>query len=145
MIGGLVGSRGAREVVTMAVSDPADRSVGAVGERFARDLADVLRPVTARLYAELSEPARRAGLGGGLLVGAGLVTVLGIGSASIAVLRLLESVLPPGPAAGILAGGLLFTAGVLAVAGMRQLRPAARFAQDVRQVAAAVRAGLRGA
>jgi hypothetical protein len=135
-------------VVPVAAHDPADGSVGvpAVPGRvdgFARELAEAVRPVAARLSAEMAHSARTAGLGAGLLAGAGLLTVAGIASGALAVLRAWQPGRAPRRGAAILTGGLLAAAGVLAVAGVRRLRPTARFSRDVRQAVAAIRAGVR--
>ncbi|ROT28173.1 hypothetical protein EF879_21410 [Micromonospora sp. HM5-17] len=126
--------------------DVARSPVGPVpGDRLARDLADLARQEAMRLRGELFGSARRAGLGAGLLAGAGIATVLGIGAVSVLARRTLEARMPAGRAAAVLAAGYLGAAVLLAGAGVVRLHAAAgwshRLAGDLRRAVAAVRAG----
>src|SRR3712207_5729000 len=99
-----------------------------LGDRLALDLADLVRQEFSRLRVEALTAVRRAGLGAGwgsaLVLGAGVMAVLGVGAASTALRKSLESALPPGWAATVLAGGYFAGAAALGIAGLRRLRAA---------------------
>ncbi|MDQ6840624.1 MAG: phage holin family protein [Actinomycetota bacterium] len=71
--------------------------------------------------AEVSEKAKKAGTGVGLLVGAALVAVLALGALVAAAIAGLGEALPIWAAALIVAVVLLAIAGVVALAGKKQV------------------------
>jgi len=108
-----------------APPDPGDAStgelVGALGEQLNRLVRDEVRLA----QAELTRKAKRLGLGAGLLGGAGLVAVLGLGALVTAAILGLANVLPGWLAAVIVAVVLFAVAGVLALLGKKDVQQAA--------------------
>ncbi|WFE39820.1 phage holin family protein [Micromonospora sp. WMMD998] len=107
-------------------------------ERLAEDVAEVVRAEVRAVRAQVGEAARPAGVGIALLAAAGGCLVLGAGSASTTVLRVLETMLPRRLAAASLTAGYLVTAVLLGRVGLARLRaaggPSARLADDVRDM-----------
>ena len=108
-----------------APPDPGDAStgelVGALGEQLNRLVRDEVRLA----QAEVTRKAKRLGLGAGLLGGAGLVAVLGLGALVTAAVLGLANVLPGWLAAVIVAVVLFAVAGVLALLGKKDVQQAA--------------------
>jgi amino acid transporter len=75
--------------------------------------------------AEVTQKAKRLGLGAGLFGGAGVVALLGVNALVTAVVLALANVLPGWLAAIIVAVVLFLVAGVLALLGRRDVQKAA--------------------
>jgi hypothetical protein len=111
------------------------------GERLAADVAEVVRAEVRAAREQLTDAARPAGIGIGLLAAAGGCLVLSAGAASATMLRILEAFLPRRLATAGLTAGYLAAAVVLGRAGLTQLRAAgggsARLADEVREAVSA--------
>ncbi len=90
-----------------------------------RKLADetktLVRQELALAQAELQEKGKRAGIGGALFGGAGLVSVFAVGALVATAILLLAEVVAPPLAAGIVTVVLAAIAGVLALTGKREV------------------------
>jgi hypothetical protein len=75
--------------------------------------------------AEVTQKAKRFGIGAGLFGGAGLVAILGLGALVTAAILGLANVLPGWLAAVLVAVVLFAVAGVLALLGKRDIQQAA--------------------
>lgn len=84
----------------------------------------LLREELALARLELTEKSRHAGIGAGLLGGAGLLTLYGLGVLLIVAVLALDEVMPVWLAALIVAVALLLIAGGMALLGRRQVRRA---------------------
>jgi uncharacterized membrane protein YqjE len=105
-------------------SDLSDRSVGELLQRASQQTADLVRQEIRLAQVELREKGRRAGLGAGLLGGAGLVALYGVGALVAAAIILIGTQLEPWVAAAIVGLALLAIAGVMALVGRRQAQEA---------------------
>lgn len=98
-----------------------EHSVGELVSRASGQLSDLVRQEMQLAMAEVSGKGKRAGIGGGLFGGAGImafVAFLALATAAIAALAL---VLPVWASALIVAGVLLLVAGVMALIGKSQI------------------------
>lgn len=102
---------------------PPPREGNAAG-RLAADTAELVRQEIARARADAIDVLRRAGMGAAFLTGAGACGVLAFHASSAAILRLLESFMPPRRAAFVFTGACLTGGGVLAYLGLERLRMA---------------------
>lgn len=104
--------------------DLEDLPVGELVQRAAQQVSQLVRQELALAQQELREKGKRAGLGVGLLGGAGLVALYGLAVLVAAVVLLIATQLEPWVAALIVAGGLFAGAGVLALIGRNQAEQA---------------------
>jgi len=95
-----------------------------------QDVGSLVREELRAAQAELTDKARQAGRGGGLLAGAGLLGALATASSAVLVQRVLDGVLPRRTAAAVTtvlyAGG----AAALGAAGAAELRRAMPLAPE---------------
>ncbi|MFJ9770312.1 phage holin family protein [Kitasatospora sp. NPDC101157] len=96
----------------------AEQGVGDAARRLTESTANLVRQEVDRVRDELTATVRQAGLGAGLLAGAGVCGVLGLASVHTVLLRTFERRLPPRAAAATLT--------VLYLAGAAALLPVAR-------------------
>ena len=105
-------------------SGGAARMTGNLVGALTQDVSALVRDEIRAAQAELTGKARRAGKGGALLAGAGLLGALATAGSAVFLLRALDRFLPPRTAAALLtvlyAGG----AAALGAAGAAELRRA---------------------
>jgi uncharacterized membrane protein YqjE len=101
-----------------------ERSVGELVQQASQQLTDLVRQEIHLAQVEVREKVHHAGLGAGLFSGAGIVAFYGVGTLIAAVVLLLAIAIEPWVAALIVAVVLLATAGILALAGKRQVSEA---------------------
>lgn len=103
-------------------SETDQRSLGEVISDVAGDLSTLVRQELELARAELKQEAAKAGKGAGMLGGAGLAGLLALIFASLAATYLLDNWLPSEAAAVLIALVWAVVAGVLALAGKKQLQ-----------------------
>ena len=97
---------------------------GELVKRLSEQIPQLVRDELRLALAELKEKGKRAGIGAGLTGAAGLIALYGLGGLLVAVIAALALVLPVWAAALIVGGVLLLLAGVLAWAGIGQVKRA---------------------
>ncbi|WP_019706333.1 phage holin family protein [Streptomyces xinghaiensis] len=100
-------------------------SAGDLVKQAAEQLSDLVRGEMRLAQAELARKGKRAGLGGGLFGGAGVVAFVAFQALVAAGIAALALVLPVWAAALIGAAALFAFAGILAALGRKQTREAA--------------------
>jgi len=127
------------ERIDVQRSNPASGSEQSLGQLVAgasRELSNLVRSEIELAKLEVSAQARRAGIGAGLLGGAGLLAVLGVVFVSFAVVYGLHALgLPLGWAFLIVGVLYLFGAGLFALVArgqLKRLRPPERTIRTVR-------------
>jgi hypothetical protein len=104
-----------------ATSTSTEPSVAELVTRSTENLSDLFRKEIALAKAETKIEARHAGVGAGLLAGAGILSLLVLGLVSLAASRWLSEVMDLGWAYLVVAGVWLLIAVVLALAGRSKL------------------------
>jgi hypothetical protein len=108
-----------------APPDPTQASTGELIGQLTDQLSRLVRDEVRLAQAEVTQKAKRLGIGAGLFGGAGLVAVLGLGALVTAAVLGLATVLP-GWLAGIVVAVVLFLiAGLLALLGKKDVQQAA--------------------
>lgn len=108
-----------------AVHDTADGlSTGQLVSRAVEQIGTLVRDELALAQAEMSRKARRAGMGAGLLGGAGLIALYGVGCLVAAGVLGLATVMDGWLAAVIVGVGLLAVAGIVALIGRKDVAQA---------------------
>jgi len=106
----------------------ADASIGELMTQLSSQTSRLVRDEMRLAQKEFQESAKRAGIGAGLLSGAGLIAVFGLASFIAAAIAALSLVLPVWAAALIVGAALFVAAGVAALVSrreMQQITPAA--------------------
>ncbi|MGZ4648588.1 MAG: phage holin family protein [Blastococcus sp.] len=104
--------------------DPSSASTGELIGRLTDQLSRLVRDEVRLAQAEVTQKAKRLGIGAGLFGGAGVVALLGLGALVTAAILGLANVLP-GWLAGIVVAVVLFlVAGVLALLGKKDVQQA---------------------
>jgi hypothetical protein len=133
-----------------ASTDHSSASTAELVSDAASQLATLVRDEIALARAELAAKARRAGIGGGLLGGAVILTWYGVGLVIALAVVALDLVWPLWLALLVVIAAVLAAAGVAALLGRRELaraltpapsEAAASVAADVRAVQDAIREG----
>jgi uncharacterized membrane protein YqjE len=106
--------------VVVEGDDLSERSVGELLQRASRQTAELVRQEIRLAQAELQEKGQRLAIGTGLMGGAALVALFGLGALVAAVIMLIGTALEPWLAALIVALVLLATAAILALFGKKQ-------------------------
>ena len=102
-------------------SDPKNASTGHLLGDLTDQIGRLVRNEMRLAQAEVKQKAKRLGIGAGLFGGAGVIAVLGLGALITAAILGLGYVMP-GWLAGIIIGAFLFAvAGVLALAGKKDV------------------------
>jgi uncharacterized membrane protein YqjE len=108
----------------MSHPDLTDRPVSELIQRASQQTATLVRDEIRLAQLELQEKGKRLGMGAGMLGGAGLVAVFGVGALVAALILALATVLDAWLAALLVAVGLLALAGMLAITGKGKLEQA---------------------
>jgi uncharacterized membrane protein YqjE len=116
------GPGAAEEAGTRA--DGGGRSVGELVKRGTEQLSELIRQELRLAQAELTRKGKRAGMGGGLFGGAGLMAFFGLACLITAAIVAIAGPLTVWAAALIVAGGLFLLAGILALAGKYEVKRA---------------------
>jgi len=105
--------------------DPTQASTGELIGHLSEQVTALVRAEVRLAQAEVTQKAKRFGIGAGLFGGAGVVTILGLGALVTAAILGLANVMP-GWLAAVLVGVVLFAvAGVLALLGKKDVQKAA--------------------
>lgn len=116
---------GPGSTATAAVTpDAADRSVGDLVRNLSEDLSRLVRDEIRLAQAEVSEKAKKAGVGIGAFGGAGVIALYGLGVLIAAAVLGLAAAVPAWLAALIVAVVLFVVAAVAALVGRRKLQEA---------------------
>lgn len=107
------GQRPAQEVSTAELLD-----------RLSKQVSELVRDEMALATAELKRKGAKTGLGAGLSGAGGLLALFGIGALVLAAIAGFAIILPAWAAALIVGAVLLLVAGLLAVAGIGQVKKA---------------------
>jgi uncharacterized membrane protein YqjE len=108
----------------MSHPDLTDRPVSELIQRASQQTATLVRDEIRLAKLEVQEKAKSFGIGAGMLGGAGLVAVFGVGALIAALILALATALAAWLAALLVAVGLLALAGILAVTGKGKLEEA---------------------
>src|SRR5215218_3281995 len=106
-------------------TDPADASTGQLISRLTEQISTLVRDEVRLAQVEVTQKAKRLGVGAGLFGGAGLVAILGLNALITAAILGLANVLPGWLAAIIIAVVLFAVAAVLALIGRKDVLQAA--------------------
>jgi hypothetical protein len=114
-------------------SPPSEASVGELMTRLSEQTSRLVRDELALAQLELKDTAKQAGKGAGLLSGAGLLALYGLGAAIATAIIALALVLPLWASALIVTAVLFLAAGIAALVGkkeVQQVDPTPRRAVD---------------
>lgn len=110
------------------LSGAADRvdeeSTGQLVSHFSQDVSALVRDELRLAQVEISEKAKKAGLGAGMFGAAGLLGLYGVGTLIATVILALALVLPAWLAALIVSAVLLAVAGLVALLGKKRVTAA---------------------
>ncbi|MBL7487765.1 phage holin family protein [Frankia sp. AgB1.9] len=110
--------------ISSATGAPRDASVGRLVGRLSEQVSHLVHGEMALAETELKRKGAKAAAGGGLFGGAAVVGVFGVGTLVACAVLGLATVLSAWLASLIVAAALLLTAGVLALAGKKDLQAA---------------------
>ena len=101
-----------------------DQSTGQLVARLSREISDLVRDEWRLAQVELTEKAKKAGIGTGMFGAAGLLAVYGVGVLIATAILAMALVMSPWLAALIVGVVLLVIAGVVALLGKRRVAAA---------------------
>jgi hypothetical protein len=105
-------------------ADPTDASTGQLIGQLTEQLSRLVRDEARLAQAEVTQKAKRLGIGAGLFGGAGLFAFLGLAVLVATAVLALDLVLPAWAAALVVAVALFLVAGVLALVGKKDVEKA---------------------
>jgi uncharacterized membrane protein YqjE len=117
-------ARRAHDVPVEPRSDLSRASTGELVRRLSTQLSELIRGELELARVELTAKGKRAGAGAGLAGAGGVVALFGVGALVAAAIAALALVVPVWLSALIIGVVLLLVAGLLALAGRKQLRGA---------------------
>ncbi|MGA8993305.1 MAG: phage holin family protein [Nocardioidaceae bacterium] len=125
-----------------------DPSTAELVTRLTQQSTELIRNELRLAQAEMTHKAKHAGVGAGLLGGAGVVALYGVGALVATVILALALVVPPWLAALIVTVVLFVIAGVVALVGKKQVTQATPAApqqtiENVKQDVATIKGGQR--
>ncbi|HEX8347973.1 MAG TPA: phage holin family protein [Actinoplanes sp.] len=135
------------------MSETHDASTGELVSRLAEQVSTLVRDELALAREEMVQKGKRAGTGAGLLGGAGVLALYGLGALFVTLALVLDIWLPAWAAALIVAVLLFAVAGVVAMMGKKQVQQATppapteaarSAAADVDAAKTAIRQGRNG-
>jgi len=113
------------DVLSGGPAQPAtEQSTSELVQRASEQISRLVRDEMALARAELAEKGKHAGVGVGLFGGGGVLALYGLGALFVAIVLLLDLVMPNWLAALIVAVVLFAIAGVLALLGKKQVSQA---------------------
>ena len=104
--------------------DLRDRPIGELMRELAQETTRLVRQEIELAKAETAQKGKRAGLGAGMLTGAGVAALLALGALTACLILALDGALPNWLAALVIALLWAAVAGVLALVGRQRLREA---------------------
>ena len=104
--------------------DARDRPVGELMKELANETTTLVRQELELAKAEMGQKAKRAGLGAGMLGGAGVAALLALGALTACLILALDGALPNWLAALVIALLWAAVAGVLALVGRQRVKEA---------------------
>lgn len=113
---------GATRATTTAAPAAAEPSTGQLVSDLTNQISRLVRDEARLAQAEVTQKAKRLGIGAGLFGGAGLFAFFGLAALITTAILLLALVLPPWLAALIVAVVLFAIAGVLALVGKKDVQ-----------------------
>ena len=109
---------------SVTADDPADASTGQLISRLTEQISTLVRDEARLAQAEVTQKAKRLGIGAGLFGGAGLFAVFGLATMITTAVLALALVLPAWLAALVVTVVLFAIAGVLALVGKKDVEKA---------------------
>jgi uncharacterized membrane protein YqjE len=110
--------------VSVPATDPADASTGQLISRLTEQISTLVRSEARLAQVEVTQKAKRLGVGAGLFGGAGLVAFFGLATLITTAVLALALVLPAWLAALIVTVVLFAVAGILALIGKKDVEKA---------------------
>jgi len=118
----LATEKGAIPPVSTAGAEPATKSTGDLLKDLSSQVTDLVHEELALAKLEMSEKAKKFGVGTGMFGGGALCAVFALAALVAAAIAAIGGVLPIWAAALVVAGGLAALAGVLALGGKSELK-----------------------